>query len=203
MTMVATVVYGPLALVAFAWAWWGGNRLPWSLDRPWLAWSYAPRLALSVGAGFVLALIVIALTPQLVARTRWARELHLEFRRILAPLNAGQITVLALLSGFAEELFFRGALQPVVGLWFASLIFGGVHVGPRRILFPWALWAFVMGLLFGLLFELTGVLWGPILAHFLINQRNMIYIRRHAPITSQGPGALSSGEELSRGFRRY
>jgi membrane protease YdiL (CAAX protease family) len=36
-----------------------------------------------------------------------------------------------------------------------------------------------MGLLLGVIFELTGVLWGPVLAHVWINQRNMTFIRRH------------------------
>jgi membrane protease YdiL (CAAX protease family) len=69
-------------------------------------------------------------------------------------------------------------MQPVLGLLLSSAIFGLLHVGPRNVIFAWIAWAFVMGLLFGLIFELTGVLWGPVLAHVWINQRNMTYIRR-------------------------
>ena len=82
-------------------------------------------------------------------------------------------------SGFAEELFFRGAMQPVLGLLITAVIFGAVHVGPKPVFFAWTTWAFVMGLLLGMIFELTGVLWGPVLAHVWINQRNMSFIRRH------------------------
>jgi membrane protease YdiL (CAAX protease family) len=94
-------------------------------------------------------------------------------------LSSWEITLLALSSGFAEELFFRGAMQPALGLLLTSLIFGAVHTGPRRVFVAWSVWAFIMGLLFGVIFELSGVLWGPVLAHVWINQRNMAYMRRH------------------------
>ncbi len=134
-----------------------------------------------MSAGLFLALLTVAVTPLLVKRTDWAARLHTEFRSAIGTLSVKEIWLLALMSGLAEELFFRGALQPVVGVWLASLIFGGVHVGPSRLYLPWTLWAFVMGLLFGLIYASTGVLWGAILAHVTINQRNMRFIQRHDP----------------------
>jgi len=178
-TKLALIVYVPLALVALVWAWLAGHRLAWSLDSSWLSAPYPFRLGLSLLLGFALALLVVAATPRLVERTAWARELHAELREIIAPLSSTEITVLALASGFGEELFFRGALQPVLGLVLTSLIFGALHVGPKKVFFAWTSWAFAMGLLFGSIFELTGVLWGPVLAHVWINQRNMTFIRRH------------------------
>ncbi len=144
-----------------------------------LDWSLPGRIALSLGLGTALASIVVVTTPLLVERTRWARALHEELRPIVDSLSSGEITLLALSSGFAEELFFRGAMQPVLGLLLTSLVFGVVHTGPRRVFLAWSAWAFVMGLAFGLIFELSGVIWGPVLAHVLINQRNMSYMRRH------------------------
>ena len=178
-TTLALVVYGPLTVGALAWAWLGGGRFAWTLDRPWLAAPYPERLALSIGLGLALGLAAVAMTPILVERTKWARTLHRELREIISPLSSAEITWLALASGFAEELFFRGAMQPVLGLLLTSLIFGAVHVGPKPLFVAWTTWAFVMGLLLGLIFELTGVLWGPVLAHIWINQRNMAFIRRH------------------------
>jgi membrane protease YdiL (CAAX protease family) len=178
-TTLALVVYGPLAVGALAWAWLGGGRFAWTLETPWLSAPYAERFALSLGLGLVLALAVVAVTPLLVERTQWARALHVELEAIISPLSLAEITWLALASGFAEELFFRGAMQPVLGLLITSVIFGAVHVGPKPVFFVWTTWAFVMGLLLGIIFELTGVLWGPVLAHVWINQRNMSFIRRH------------------------
>ena len=140
--------------------------------------SHALRLLVSLGLGLGLALAVVAMTPVFVERARWARALHEELAELIQALAPSEITVLALSSGIAEELLFRGAMQPVLGLLLSSAIFGLVHVGPRKVFLAWITWAFVMGLLFGLIFELTGVLWGPVLAHVWINQRNMSYIRR-------------------------
>ena len=42
-------------------------------------------------------------------------------------------------------------------------------------------WATVMGLAFGALFQLTGSLMGPIAAHALINGVNLTYLRAHDP----------------------
>jgi membrane protease YdiL (CAAX protease family) len=178
-TRFAFVVYGPLTIGAFVWAWLRGGRFAWSLDTSWLTAPYGVRLALSIALGFALGLVVVAITPRLVERTEWARTLHLELKEIIAPLSSSEVTLLALASGFAEELFFRGAMQPVLGLLGTSVIFGVLHIGPRRVFLAWTAWAFVMGLSFGSIFELTGVLWGPVLAHVWINQRNMTFIRRH------------------------
>ncbi len=178
-TKIALIVYVPLALVALAWAWFGGHRLAWSLDASWFSGPYPVRLGLSLALGLGLAFLVVAATPVLVQRTAWARALHSELREIISPLSPTEITLLALASGLGEELFFRGALQPVLGLLATSLIFGALHLGPKKVFLAWTFWAFVMGLLLGSIFELTGVLWGPVVAHVGINQRNMTFIRRH------------------------
>ncbi len=178
-TRFALIVYVPLSLLGLAWAWFGGGRFAWSLDSSWLSAPYPFRLSLSLVLGLVLALLVVAATPPLVERTNWAHALHVALKEIISPLSSAEITLLALASGLGEELFFRGALQPALGLLPASLVFGALHVGPKKVFLAWAGWAVVMGLLLGAIFELTGVLWGPVLAHVWINQRNMAFIRRH------------------------
>lgn len=169
----------PLTVAALAWAALAGRGSIWSLDEPWMTAPYATRLAVSVGLAFALATSIVAMTPYVVERAAWARALHRELKELLGALRQSEITLLALASGFAEELFFRGAMQPSLGLWLTSAIFGLVHVGPRRIFVAWATWAFLVGVALGSIFELTGVLWGPVLAHVWINQRNMTFIGRH------------------------
>ena len=67
--------------------------------------------------------------------------------------------------GVGEETFFRGAVQQEFGLVVASLLFGVVHVGPDRRYLVWTAWAVQAGFLFGVLYEVTGGLLAPILAH--------------------------------------
>ncbi len=178
-TALALAIYVPLTIGALVWARLAGHGSIWSLHAPWMDQTYLARFLVSIVLGFLLATSIVALTPRVVERAAWARALHEELKGVIGSLRSGEITLLALASGFAEELFFRGAMQPSLGLWWTSLIFGLVHVGPRRSFFAWAVWAGVVGLALGSIFELTGVLWGPVLAHVWINQRNMTFIRRH------------------------
>lgn len=172
-------MYVPLALAAMAWARLGQARSAWLLDEAWLDASFAVRCAVSVALGTALALATVASTPLLLKRFSWARELVGELRPIIDPLSSPEVLLLAISSGCAEELFFRGAMQPVVGLVATSVVFGIIHTGPKRVFLAWSLWAGLMGLLFGLIFELTGVLLGPVLAHVAINATNMAYMKRH------------------------
>jgi membrane protease YdiL (CAAX protease family) len=113
-----------------------------------------------------------------VHRFEWARQLHRSFRGLLGTLHARDIFVLALASSVGEELFFRGALQPWLGLLPTTALFALVHIGPGLRFLPWTVSAFVAGLGFGLLFQTFGDLGAPIAAHFTINYLNLEYITR-------------------------
>ena len=179
LTTLALLVYVPLGAGGLAWASFGQGRSAWTLDTPTFDAAYGTRLVVSLALGASLAIAVVRMTPVAVERFTWARDLHRELAPIVESLSSTSITLLAVASGFGEELFFRGAMQPVLGLWVTSAIFGVLHTGPKRVFVVWSAWAFVIGLLFGWLFEFTGVLWGPVLAHFWINHRNLHYMRRH------------------------
>jgi membrane protease YdiL (CAAX protease family) len=173
------LIYAPLSVAALAWAWLGQDRWPWSPSSAWLSSGYWLRFAASLGLGLAVAAFVVATTPWLIRRAAWARALQEELRPLIADLSSADIAFLALASGVAEELFFRGAMQPALGLLTTSLIFGAVHTGPRRVFLWWSAWAFAVGLVFGAIFEATGVLWGAVVAHVLINQRNMAFMKGH------------------------
>ncbi len=55
--------------------------------------------------------------------------------------------ILALSAGMGEEILFRGALQPVFGLWFTSLLFAIAHV--QYGITPVTLVVFIIGLALG------------------------------------------------------
>jgi membrane protease YdiL (CAAX protease family) len=70
---------------------------------------------------------------------------------------------------------------PLVGVVLSALLFGALHQvrGPGR--WAWMAWATVMGLLFGAVFDATGSLAGPIVAHAMINAANLRFLRDHDP----------------------
>ncbi len=156
----------------------------------WVGLEGATSVLASVVLGAVVAAGTVALTPHLVGRFAWARDLHDTLRPVVHGASSLQLAATACLSGLAEELFFRGMLVPITGLFVASLAFGALHQvkGPGR--WVWASWATVMGLLFGTMFCLTGSLVGPILAHVAINAVNLRYLRDHAPRKRRHLGGL-------------
>lgn len=152
-------------------------------------------LALSPLIGLALGLFVVFLSRLAVHRFDWARRLHSDFRSILGPLSWREILVLALASSVGEELLFRGALQPMIGVWMQAIVFALLHIGPGLRFLPWTLSALALGLVFGWLFQFTGDLGGPIVAHFAINYMNLHFIARFdlpAPRQPRGaPGPAS------------
>jgi hypothetical protein len=175
---LALLFYGVLMAAALAWAWLAGRSLIWARDVD--AQRGASPLV-DVGAGLLAAAIVVLLSRQLTQRTRFGEQLARSLRAALGPLSLAECWLLALLSGVAEESFFRGALQPQVGLLAASLLFGAAHFVPRRELLPWTVFSIAAGLLLGWLFDATGNLIAPVVAHAVINGVNLRHLTRLRP----------------------
>ena len=85
----------------------------------------------------------------------------------------------AIAAPLVEELIFRGYLYPIMkkytGVWFAlittSLLFGIIHVS----LVPFIPLA-IFGAVLVLLYEYTGSIWTPIIAHCIFNTATLINI---------------------------
>jgi hypothetical protein len=103
----------------------------------------------------------------------------------------GAAVWLALVSGVAEELCFRGALWPQLGLVGTSVFFGLCHVLPVRALAGYPVFAFFAGLLFGLLRERTGSVWPCVAAHATVNALNLAWVgaleRRRREVVPPAP----------------
>lgn len=142
--------------------------------------STASRLALSPLLGVGLGVAIVFLTRLAVYRFNWARHLHRDFRSLLGELTSKEIVILAVASAVGEELLFRGALQPWIGIWPQAAVFALLHIGPGVRFLPWTASAFVLGVVFGYMYQWTGDLGGPIAAHFTINYLNLGFISRTA-----------------------
>ena len=84
---------------------------------------------------------------------------------------------LATLSALGEEIFFRGALLPLIGIWGQALLFGLMHPAPRKA-WMYPVYTFIAGLCFGYVTVWTGSLIPAILAHFMINLQGFLEIYR-------------------------
>ena len=137
-----------------------------------------PDVAMDIVIGAAIAAPVIFLSTISLDRFRWAGEMEKIFSQILAPLKTSKIIILAAASGIGEEIFFRGGLQPILGIVITSILFGLIHFPFKKELIPWTMIAIAMGFVLGLLFTWTDSLIAPITTHFTINFCNILILNR-------------------------
>jgi len=166
----ALAFYGALFGIALLWAALGGFDLRYASPE---AAARGPAPLRDALAGALAAGVVILASGEFTRRTRMGDALARALASVLGPLRHSECWLLAVVSGIAEESLFRGALQPRVGLVLASLLFGLAHFAPRRDLLPWTVFSVAAGFLLGALFERTGNLIAPVVAHTLINGINL------------------------------
>ena len=131
------------------------------------------RWWLDLGLGLGAGLLLLGLWAAAERIFPLARDLEARLAQALGPLSSSEAFALALLSGFAEELFFRGAVQGTLGLVAATLLFGLLHSGPGKELRLWTLFALLAGGILGFLMQWRGNLLGPVAGHFLVNAINL------------------------------
>ena len=169
-------IYCVLLVLALVWIFFLG-RLSWNLFVDVRVENLPRMILLTLGTSSSM----VALSLYCSRNFLWAQQLEEEFAKILVPMKLWEITVIGLLSGIAEELFFRGALQTTIGLIPASLAFGLAHLVPRHPFWNWSLYAAFAGFLLGCLFELTHLLLPVMVAHALTNFVLIVDLnRRHA-----------------------
>ena len=138
-------------------------------------------LGLGLTAGGLLILVWVLARQSLPA----ARKLETELAELLGPLNTGEVLALALLSGFAEELFFRGAMQGAWGWLPATLLFALLHAGPGTAYRIWTVFAAIAGLTLAGLMLWRGNLMAPVVAHVLVNGVNLDRLSRQPGVVAE------------------
>lgn len=184
----------------------------------WLELTRAPQLKAIAG----VILIYIISMPAMEWLIQWNANLHLP--ESMAPLeevmrqweaNAEEATkvlldsqsllsmiagvlVVGVLTGFSEELFFRGGLQGIftrtnigsgASVWLAAIVFSTMHFQFFGF-FP----RLLMGVFFGYLLIWTRSLWVPIFAHAL---NNSIVVISNYFTGSQTQSLITTGDEPS------
>ena len=114
---------------------------------------------------------------------------------MFGKLPLSTMFVMAALAGPCEELIFRGWLQPVVGIWIASLLFAVLHFLPSR--YKWShpiTWGMValyfpVGLAVGWLYAWRGNLLGPMVMHSLSDSLGLLFLARAIAARARAPAA--------------
>jgi uncharacterized protein len=150
----------------------------WLYFRPFpLTAKFNLWILLLIAAGLVLLLLGGAYFLE-----RFVPSYKYASRMLERALKQFHITLpfaflLAALSSLAEEIFFRGALLPLIGIWGQALLFGLMHPAPRKA-WVYTLYTFIAGLVFGYATVFTGSLVPGIIARFVINLQGFLEIRK-------------------------
>ena len=123
-----------------------------------------------------------------------ARELERRLAELLGPIDLSEVLGLALLSGFAEELFFRGAVQGSWGWLPATVLFALLHTGPGPAFRLWTLFAAVAGMVLAALMIWRGNLLAPVVAHGLLNGINLARLVKSEKGGSTGVEPSNQGD---------
>lgn len=106
----------------------------------------------------------------------------------IGPLEPAEATALALISGFAEEIFFRGAVQTSWGFAWATAIFTLMHTGSERVFRWWTLFALFAALVFGGLTLYRGNVLAAIVAHVVVNAINLRRLASRQVVSEEPSG---------------
>jgi membrane protease YdiL (CAAX protease family) len=171
---MSTMIYGVMGAIGLAATYWGQGNLQKLFSIP-----KSPELQLKFAAIALLGIgVLLALSYFFEHWFIGYRMLRRSMLTILGDVSLPAAFYIALLSSVGEELLFRGAIQPSVGLVVASGLFGAMHLGPGGRISSWSVWAFLAGLLLGAIAESTQSLLPAIAIHFGINSASIIWLRR-------------------------
>jgi len=127
---------------------------------------------LQVLAGVLFGVITAKASWQIVDLPIMAKT-KIFFAGLIKPidLNTSQIVFISICAGVGEELFFRGAIQPMLGIWMTSILFVLLHGYLNPFNLPLTYYGIYMVLVIGVLGLMTehlGILTAMI-AHTLID----------------------------------
>ena len=174
-----------------------GSRLYLALAVAAILWQGLREGTIPLGLFFdrssVLADLAVGLSAAAVLVGLWqlgrltlasARSLEESIAATLGPLTLAEIVTLSILSGFSEELFFRGAVQAQLGIVPATLLFALLHMGPGREYRTWTVFALLAGAALGSLMLWRGSLLAPVVAHVGVNLIGLVRLQRSALLRS-------------------
>jgi membrane protease YdiL (CAAX protease family) len=135
-----------------------------------------------------LAGLCIAMVAHLMIASPLLREVNTSYARMLGrfQLSFSEVLLISLSAGVGEEILFRGAIQPFLGVAVTSVLFVAVHgyLNPK----DWRLSVYGVFMTIGIawlgyLAETQGLL-SAIIGHTIIDVYLLIYLQRSAKTIS-------------------
>lgn len=179
---IALAVEGVLFLVFLIW-----EQLRVPQPNPLFTFDAGRTVVRAAAAAAILLAVNLIIFEWLPGRIRAFEQCRLfkeEYIYPLARLLGGwDAMIVSAAAGIGEEFFFRGVLQPEIGVVLSGVIFVLMHFGPAVSRFPLiALIYFCVSLYFALLYSVSGDLWAAALGHGLYDFLALIFVRRQQRI---------------------
>jgi membrane protease YdiL (CAAX protease family) len=187
----STIAYSVMAVVGFEICWWYHKSVK-TLMGP-LTYDHRSTAAIIVAAIVFLMLVQKLMEDFFPTYGAFKRRMS----AIFSGLGWFGVFWLALISSFGEELLFRGAIQPFLGLWFTSLVFGLLHLDPEGGVSAWTVWAMLAGVVLGAATEVTGSLWPAVVIHFVINLVGLRSLAKSEPKPMKSTQDIAGGQGRS------
>lgn len=136
-------------------------------------------IQLSIGVVFGT---LVGLAAKWLIRRPFLNDVGVKYARIVQTfgISTKGIWFISFCAGFGEELLFRGAVQPLIGIWITALIFVAIHgyLDPR----DWKISAYGLFMTLaiaalGYLTEYFGI-WTAAIAHMMIDVVLFYYLTR-------------------------
>ena len=157
----------------------GQDAMQSKFNFSWSATAYALLFCIPL-----LAVLYLSVRTQWTPLYRLKQEIDEKVLPIFANCNISDLTIIALLAGTGEELFFRGWLQSalinkfgmLMGILIVSLIFGLAHY----LSITYAIYAFLTGLYLGLIYQAFGNLYIVMVIHAVYDFVALMYLLKNA-----------------------
>lgn len=170
----STVVYGVMAAVGLAAMAFFHDSLQKAFALP----ADPVDTGRLIASGVVAAAVLLVLSYFFEDWFESFRELKTIIMQVLGKVSVPMAIYLSLVTSIGEELLFRGAIQPFAGVLLTSILFGMLHMGHNGLVSAWSFWALIAGYMLGWMYDETGSIWPPIIAHFGVNTVSILSLRR-------------------------
>lgn len=177
---LVVMFYLPVANGAVLYLWWTDG--PLAVRAKTVGFEPVRDGGIGLAVGFALFTIGASLTPRVAALRGLAQGLGQAIGR---PSWPGAILVAAA-SALGEELLFRAVIQERLGLAVGVIAFALAHVPWERRMLPWPALALASGAVLGLLYERTGAVTAPFVAHLAVNALGLRWIGQRYGRASTG-----------------
>ena len=145
--LLALAIAGEAVLVLVAVVWMGLRDIPIRLGAG--GWPRGVVIGgLAAGGLAIVKLYLLCRAPAVPGVPAVCRLYRDTLRPLFGAIGLRDVVVISVAAGVGEELLFRGAVQPELGLVPASIIFGVLHMGGRGTV-AFGCWVAVMGVCLG------------------------------------------------------